>query len=261
MSNQTVKKLKVTTLVEDTCPKRGLWGEHGLSFWIEADDKKILFDTGQSGNVLIHNLEVLGIKLKNTDAFVLSHPHVDHSGGLRLIVEQIRDIPMYCVSNAFDKYMPDGEKISKLLFKVRYIKENLEIFPGIWIPKERKTINTLYSTKEINLVINLEKRGLVLIVGCAHHGLSNVIHDARSLFQNKIPVYALLGGLHLKDTKEKEIIKIVNSLKEIGLKILAPNHCTGFKALRIMAEKFPDEMKLVINTDPGTFHTGRTIGL
>lgn len=99
MSNQTIKNLKVTTLVEDTCPdaspKGPLRGEHGLSFWIEADDKKILFDTGQSGEVLIHNLNALDFNLKNLNGFVLSHPHDDHSGGIKLIADQIKNIPMY----------------------------------------------------------------------------------------------------------------------------------------------------------------------
>lgn len=261
MNTSTVKKLKVTTLVEDTCPERPFRGEHGLSFWIEADGKKILFDTGQSGQVLIHNLEVLELDLKSMDACVLSHPHDDHSGGLRLIADQIEDIPMYCISNAFAEYMPDGERISKLMSKINYVQKDMEIFPGVWIPKERDTINTPKQTKEINLVVNLERRGLVIIIGCAHHGIPDLINDAKALFQHKLPIYALLGGFHLKDTGEKEIIKIVNSLKESGLKILAPNHCTGFSALRIMAERFPTEMQLVINTDTGTFHTGKMINL
>lgn len=261
MNTSTVKKLKVITLVEDTCPKRPFLGEHGLSFWIEVDDKKIMFDTGLSGRVLIHNLEALGLDLKSIDAFVLSHPHNDHSGGLRLIANQIKDVPMYCVSNAFVEYMPDRERISKLMSKINYVQKDTEIFSGVWIPKERATVNTPKVTKEINLVINLEGKGLVIITGCAHHGFSNLIDDAKTLFQHKLPVYALLGGFHLKDTGEKEIIKIVNSLKKSGLKILAPNHCTGFRALKIMAERFPTEMKLVRNTDTGTFHTGKMINL
>lgn len=261
MNNQTIKKLKVTTIVEDTCPQRPLWGEHGLSFWIEADDNKILFDTGQSGEVLIHNLKVLDLDLNNLDAFILSHPHDDHSGGLRIIANYIKNVPMYCISNAFEEYIPNGKKISKLISKINYVKENLEIFPGVYIPQERDTINTPKLTKEINLVINLEGRGLIIIVGCAHHGLANIINDVKSLFQNRIPIYALFGGLHLKDAEEKEIIEIVNSLKDLGLKILAPNHCTGFNAIRTMAQTFPKEMEVVSKTDTGTFHTGKTIEL
>lgn len=259
MNSRTIKKLKVAVLIEDTAPKRPFWGEHGLSFWIEADGKSILFDTGQSGEVLLHNLEVFDFKLEAVKAFILSHPHDDHSGGLRLIVNQIKDVPMYCVSGTFQDYVPDRERISRVMPKVTHPKETLEIFPGIWVPKERETINTPKSTKEINLVINVEGKGLVVVVGCSHHGLSNVISDAKSLFQNRLPIYALLGGLHLKDTSKEEIITIINSFKGSGLKLLAPNHCTGFNALTIMAETFPEEMRLVANSDTGTFHTGAMI--
>lgn len=261
MEIQTVRKLKIITLVEDTCPKRSFWGEHGLSFWIEAGNKNILFDTGQSGEVLVHNLKALKLDLKDIDAFVLSHPHDDHSGGLRSIIDAIKSIPIYCISNAFEKYIPNREEISKQLFDINYADKDLEIFSGIFIPKERKTINTSAITKEINLVINLESKGLVIIVGCAHHGLINIINDANSLFQNKIPVYAVLGGFHLKDSDKEEVIKIVNFLKESGVKILAPNHCTGFNALRIMTQTIPKEMRLVSRTDTGTLHTGMEIRL
>lgn len=148
-----------------------------------------------------------------------------------------------------------------MISKINYAKENLEIFPGVYIPKERDAINTRPPTKEINLVINLEEKGLVVIAGCAHHGLDNIINDAKLLFQNKLPVYALLGGLHLKNSKEEEIIEIISSLKDSGLRVLAPNHCTGFNALMIMAQTFPKETKLVSKTDTGTFHTGKTINL
>lgn len=261
MTSQTIKKLKITTLVEDTSPKRSFWGEHGLSFWIEADNKKILFDTGQSGEVLLHNLRASKLDLRDLDAFVLSHSHDDHSGGIKLIVDQIKNIPMYCASGAFEEHIPDGKRVSKLISDINYARENLEIFPGIYIPQERKTINSPVPTKEINMVINLERKGIVIIVGCAHHGLVNIINDAMSIFKGRIPVYAILGGLHLKDSNKEEIINIVSFLKDSGLKILAPNHCTGSGALRIMAQAFPQEMKLVINTDTGSFHTGRTIQL
>lgn len=261
MKNQTVKNLKITVLVEDTCPKRPFRGEHGLSLWIQTDNKNILFDTGFSGDVLIHNLKILELRLESIDAFVLSHPHDDHSGGLKLIAEKIKNVPMYCTSGAFEENIPEGERISEVMLSVHSLKERLEIFPGVWIPQERETINSPKPTKEINVVINLEGRGLVVVVGCAHHGLFNMISDAKSLAQNKVPLYALLGGFHLKDTEPEEMIKMVNSLKESGWKILAPNHCTGFKALKMMAEKLPDEMKQVVNTDTGTFHTGMALNL
>lgn len=258
---KSVKKIKISTVVEDTSPKRFYKGEHGLSFWIEVDGKNILFDTGQSGKVMLENIKRLKLDIKSLDAFVLSHPHDDHSGGINLITTQIKNIPFYCVSNVFDEYVPNRKRLKKTLLNIQHVDKDTEIFPGIWLPKERVTLNRKYQTRETNLVINLKNKGLVVIVGCSHHGLINIIDDAKSLFSNKVPIYALIGGLHLKESTNKEIIDIVKFLIKEKIQILGPNHCTGFKAIRIMAELLPKEIKTIINTDTGTFHTGMTMVL
>ena len=102
-----IEELKIITLVEDSAPKRPFLGEHGLALWIKADRKNILFDTGFSGKALLHNIKAFGLKLENLDAFVLSHPHDDHSGGIKAILEELKNIPVYCISNAFDEFTQD----------------------------------------------------------------------------------------------------------------------------------------------------------
>lgn len=255
MEKKFVNKLKITTIVEDTCPLKGFKGEHGLSFWIEADDKKILFDTGQSGDVLLHNAQILGLNIRKADALVLSHPHYDHQGGISLIAESVKKLPLYCTSNILNQETEIFKEISNICF----VTKNLEIFPGIYLPQERDTVNYRTPTKEINLVINLEKKGLVIIVGCAHHGLTNIINDAMKLFNGKIPIYALIGGLHLKDANKKEITEILKYFKKTGLKKLAPNHCTGFEAIKIISQNYPEIE--IIKTVSGTFHTGQVLEL
>lgn len=76
----------VTTLVEDTASVAGLLGEHGLSFWVEYGNQRILFDTGQS-ELLVENARILGVNLAKTDAIVLSHGHYDHTGGLAAVLD------------------------------------------------------------------------------------------------------------------------------------------------------------------------------
>lgn len=78
---------RLTVLVENTASDRGLLGEHGLSYLIEANEYRILFDTGQ-GLALQHNAKQLGINLQNLDAVVLSHGHYDHAGGLIAVLDQ-----------------------------------------------------------------------------------------------------------------------------------------------------------------------------
>lgn len=262
MNYQTTKKLKITTLVEDTCPKRPFYGEHGLSLLVETDKYKILFDTGFSGEVLIHNLTKLEIDLKQINAFVLSHNHNDHGGGINRIVDTIKDKPMYCASNFHEGEIIESSEIAQKISNINYATTQKEIFPGIWIPKEREsTTNAKKPTKEINLVINLENKGLVIIVGCSHHGLKNIINDALNLFDSKIPLYGLIGGLHLKDNSPEEINQILDDLQKYNFQVITPNHCTGFKALKIITNKFEKETKLIQQSDSGTFHTGMSIEL
>lgn len=261
MDYKTINKLKITTLVEDTCPKRPFCGEHGLSLLIETNKNKVLFDTGFSGDVLIHNLSKLNIDLKQIDAFVLSHNHNDHGGGLGHIADLIKDKPMYCASNFHQGEITDSKEIAQKIPNIIFATEQKEIFPNIWVSKERDSINSNKPTKEINLIINLENKGLVVIVGCSHHGLENIIQDAKQLFDSKIPMYALIGGLHLKDNSSEEINQILNNLEKYNFKIIAPNHCTGFNALKIITDRFIEETTLIKNSDSGVFHTGMSIEL
>jgi 7,8-dihydropterin-6-yl-methyl-4-(beta-D-ribofuranosyl)aminobenzene 5'-phosphate synthase len=261
MDYQSVKKIKITTLVEDTSPKRPFYGEHGLSFLIETDENKILFDTGFSGEALIHNLSALNIDLMQINAFILSHNHNDHGGGLGHIADLIKDKPMYCASNFHEGEITDSKEISQKIRDINYATESKEIFPSIWVSQEKNSINSKKPAKEINLVINLENKGLVIIVGCSHHGLNSLIKDAQQLFDSKIPLYALIGGLHLKDNSPEEINLILDDLEKYNFQIIAPNHCTGFHALKIITEKFKNETNLIKNSDSGTFHTGMSIEL
>jgi 7,8-dihydropterin-6-yl-methyl-4-(beta-D-ribofuranosyl)aminobenzene 5'-phosphate synthase len=85
---------RITVLVENTMGGQGLLAEHGLSFWIELDSRRILFDTGQS-DILLKSAQVLGTDLSRVDAIVLSHGHYDHVGRLRRILEIAPAAPVY----------------------------------------------------------------------------------------------------------------------------------------------------------------------
>ena len=86
---------KITCVVDNTVQRSSqFWGEHGLSFLIETDQGCALFDTGQSGSVLLHNLDVIGGSQKEISAVVLSHAHIDHTGGLEAFLEQEGRLPL-----------------------------------------------------------------------------------------------------------------------------------------------------------------------
>ncbi|HBS48291.1 TPA: hypothetical protein DEO28_04365 [Candidatus Dependentiae bacterium] len=254
-----LNSLKITVLLEDTAPREPFWSEHGLSLLIEADNKKFLFDTGYSGDVLLHNANILKIDLNKIDAFILSHPHDDHSGGMEKASHFISTKPMYCTSDAFGEHMPKSDLLKSVYTNVHHVTENIEITPGFWIIKERPTINTALKTYEINAVAKIKDKGLVIIVGCAHQGLPAIIEDAKKAFNNEIPVYALIGGLHLKSSNALEINKNIDLIKQENIKLLLPNHCSGFGSIKKLIDVMPNQTELISKTASGTFHSGSTI--
>jgi len=253
----TIKNLKITCLAEDTSPKRPFWGEHGLSILVEADDSKILFDSGASGDVLLHNSEKMGLDLSNIDYFILSHSHDDHSGGMTKIANFIKSKPMYCASDAFSEHMPNSKGLKEQFINTNFLTEPKEIIPGLFATAEKDGSYSPKPTKEINLVVNVENKGLVIIVGCSHQGLKTILADAKNLFPD-IPVYSIIGGLHLKDSDDVEISGVINDFKNENIQVILPNHCTGFRAIGKMIAAMPNETEFISRTDSGTFHTGQT---
>lgn len=269
-----LKKIKIFSLIDNTCGLSPFLGEHGLSYYIEADKNKILFDFGASGTALINNVKIAKINLKQVDSFILSHGDNDHAGGLEKLSYYVRNKPLYCPTDAFqiikkpaenhDKYYPYQKKglvwegmnqpgmIKKKLKKIIYCDQSKKITEDIIVAAERM----LNKRPEINLVLNLDNKGLVIIVGCAHHGIREAIESAKNYFNNLIPVYGLIGGFHLKASSERELNHFLKYIKQERIKLIAPSHCTGFRAIKLIKDNFPHEY---FGSIYGDFGTGQEI--
>ena len=211
--------LRITTLIENNPgDKKELCFEHGLSLLIEADGKRILFDTGQSGN-FIKNAMTLMQDLKNMDAVVISHGHYDHSGGFEKFVAEVGRIPQLIVGEEFfrpkykavseNEYKYNGNSfdeeyirkndipLKKVTENIYYITENIMVFHNFrrstdyektsekfLISNDKENIESTDQQRssyvqdefadEIALGIRTEK-GLVIIVGCSHVGIVNIL--------------------------------------------------------------------------------------
>lgn len=262
-------KIKVTSVVEDTSFRHGLWATHGISFLIESGGQKILFDAGESPEVLSHNLKVLKINPRQLDCLVISHGHVDHIGGLANFLPYLSTQPIYIPENALDDYSdsyfyeysnlplftesyePAKVKPKILAYKnLKKVGRPIEIYPNFWLTG----LISKKGIKEQSLVIDSSK-GSIIITGCSHPGIENIITTAQQITNNK-KLYALIGGLHLKKSNKKEIEDVVSLLKNQNLKTIAPCHCTGYGAVQMIKNAFGKKVELSIL---GSFSVGDKI--
>lgn len=243
------------TVLSEVKAMDGFESEHGLSFLIEVDQLKVLFDTGAS-DLFKHNAARLGIDLGKVDRIVLSHGHWDHGNGL----EYIEGKPLICHPGCFVKrYRKQGEtylglSLSKAeladRFDLETFRHPIRLSEHLWFLGEipRKNNFEAQSTKYIledgsedfimddsGLVV-ITKKGLVLISGCAHSGISNMIEHARRL-TGVFKVAAVVGGFHMK-AANKQTRKTIYYLEKLGVEQVIPSHCTFDPALDLFRQKF-----------------------
>ena len=205
--------------------KAGLQTGWGFACLITGLDKTVLFDTGGDGNILLSNMAKLGLDAEAVKTVVLSHNHGDHTGGLGAVLTRNPDVTVY---------VPESFPAS---FKreVRRLGAAIETVSGA-----RQLSDSVYSTGEMDhgikeqaLIVDTE-RGLIVITGCAHPNVADMAEQAHFLLGKDI--YLLMGGFHLGGRSDAEIREIIKRLKTLGVKKVAPSHCTGDNAIRLFRE-------------------------
>lgn len=190
--------MKVTIVYDNTSARDDLEADWGFSALVTAHGRRLLFDTGAKGSILLGNMEKLEIDPRSIEEILISHDHWDHTGGLSDILE-INPVPVYIPKSASG---PSG------LSEVIRVDEAVKIHEGIYSTGELEKI-------EQSLVVEVDG-GVAVIVGCSHSGIGNIIRAA----QRFGPVKALIGGYHGFD--EFEAVE--------GIDLLVPTHCTQFKS-------------------------------
>ena len=266
---------KITTLVDNSVATSfGLIAEHGQSLLIEGPGRTILFDTGQ-GNALLHNAKKLGKDLSAVDTVVLSHGHNDHTLGLGPLMDINSSFELIVHPDAFQNkvamvpgdagpefkqigIMLEREQIEARGITINDVTQSYKVAPGLITSGEIPMKNDFEQIEPILMVANngdkdldlladdlslfLETdKGLVVILGCAHRGIINILDHAIKL-TGQDRVHAIIGGLHLERAPDERILRTIEKFKEYGIAKVGASHCTGMRAMAAMYKLMGDTM-------------------
>jgi 7,8-dihydropterin-6-yl-methyl-4-(beta-D-ribofuranosyl)aminobenzene 5'-phosphate synthase len=246
-------------------------GEHGLAFWIEAGAEQVLFDTGQTPEVLLRNADRLGIDLTAADAVVLSHGHYDHTGGLGEILRSTDGVRVFIHPGALARRFSrrrDGTvqevgippEINEDFLRAHTASLNFScgatlVTKGCWATGEVPRLNAYEDTggdfffdaacnrpdpiPDDQALFFDTRDGLVVVLGCGHAGVVNTLRYVQLLSSGR-PIHAVMGGMHLINASEGRVAQTVETLREFDLGLLAPAHCTGARAQSRLWWEFQD---------------------
>ncbi len=270
--------MKIICLMENTAQADNILSEHGFSLYVETKNHKLLIDAGQTDS-FAENAKTLGVDLSKVDMAMLSHGHYDHSGGLMKFAQINNTAPIYLQSNAGGEYYHTNDTLEKYigidkgiltLPQVRLVNGNVRIdaeisvftgvkgrrhFPsgnyelmvklsdGTFVPDN-------FSHEQYVVIEACGKK--VLISGCAHKGILNILDEFEKLYEGAPDI--VISGFHLmkKDGYSEEDVE---NIKAIAEELVAKDttfytgHCTGEEPFAIMKEIMGDKLHYIHSGD------------
>ncbi len=259
--------IRLTVLCENSVGKPGrAVGEHGFACHIATETGRYLFDTGQGIGIGRNALE-LGIDLARLDGIILSHGHYDHAGGMVEVLSQCGAIDVFAHPGIFcDRYWrSDFEEryiglpyrrplLETLGARFRFSRNFGEIAPGLFLSGEIPRV-TSFERGDPHLVIPTDDgfapdpflddyslvidtpKGLVLLLGCAHAGMVNIIEHVLAK-SGRDDLYAVLGGTHLAPANEEQYRGTLEALKRYKVQKIGVAHCTGLQRATQLSQEF-----------------------
>ncbi|MGH7957817.1 MAG: MBL fold metallo-hydrolase [Opitutaceae bacterium] len=290
---QSVQTLKITVLSTMLADGNEL-GEWGFAALVEVDGHRILFDTGEHTDVVLKNAQSLKVDLSTVPDVVLSHWHSDHTGGfLTLRRNAMANAPPALarthVGEGFFRSrtgVPPGVELNQMIrLKPEYEQTGgmfvvhakpVQLFPGVWltgpVPRKHPERNWSGSARvktpagmeedtipdDMALVIDTGP-GLVIVTGCGHAGVINIIEHARTLIR-PARVHALIGGIHLFNASDRTLDWTAEKLRGFGVDNFIGAHCTGIETVfRLRGDLAMNRATCVIGAVGATFELGRGI--
>ncbi len=231
-------KISITVTYDNNAYEQGLETDWGFSAFITGTEKNILFDTGPpTANSLLDNMQKLAIEPDNVDMVVLSHIHPDHTGGLAGFLEKNPNVTVY-LPKSFPKKFKDNVRDHGA--GIIEVEESMQICENVYSTGQLGRL-----IKEQSLIIRTDK-GLVIVIGCSHPGIVNIVNTAKDLIKDDI--FLVMGGFHLEWATKGRIEKIISAFKQLGVRCVGPCHGSGHKARSLFEKHFGSSY---INTGAG----------
>jgi len=264
--------IRLTILCENSVGAPfGVIGEHGFACFVETPAANYLFDTGQ-GFGIVQNASALKKELDSIQAILISHGHFDHTGGLPAVLKRKGPVDVFGHPDMFRERIWASDDQSRFIgipFKRGYLEslgavfrlgsEMVDIGPGVFLtgeiprdtPFETGDPNMTAITDEgqaihpdplkddLSLIIQTDK-GLVLVLGCAHAGMINIIEYALEHMDDD-RIYAIIGGTHLGFSDGEQFDATVGALERYRIERIGVSHCTGLEKAALLHARLKEK--------------------
>jgi len=279
-SGEELDQMIVRVLAEDSVEYESQFlGQHGISILLEPESRgkkrAVLVDVGQNPDALLFNMEKMNIPVPTIDMVVLTHCHYDHTRGLATLVRAVgkKGLPIIghpdifrpnFVTCPFLRHvgMTDGdsmEKVEEAGGRWYLSKDPFPLMDGLIttgeVPRNTDFESTgisLFTLKngllkedpmpdDISVIARVKGKGLVIITGCSHAGIVNIVQHAMKLTGTE-SIHAIIGGLHLIEVPAERIARTVEALSELHIDLIAVGHCTGFPAQAALFDTFRERL-------------------
>jgi 7,8-dihydropterin-6-yl-methyl-4-(beta-D-ribofuranosyl)aminobenzene 5'-phosphate synthase len=201
----------------------------GYSCLIEGTEKKILFDAGTKPDVFFSNVETLGVDLSDVEIVVISHEHGDHTGALPRVLEDTTKVSVYHPVSFSDEFVQSVKQGNATPIPV---DQPVEICKDVYLTGEMGD-----DIKEQSLIMKTGA-GLVVITGCSHPGIVQILERTKKLHDEDI--YMAFGGFHLMRHSDEAVSEIIRRFKQLGVKRCGAMHCTGDEQIESFKEAYSE---------------------
>lgn len=212
-----ISEVSIITVFDNYRVRADLAAAWGFAAVVETPANTLLFDTGGDGAKLLSNMRALGVDSGRIDTLVISHSHADHLGGLSAFLAVNPNVTVWIPSSFPERVKRD---VLKAGAHYRDVSGPARIAQGIHTAGEIGG-----ALKEQSLIVETPE-GIVVVTGCAHAGIVNVVKAAAKLFDGR-PIALVMGGFHLLSASDDDVDAIIRDFRHLGVRKVAPSHCSG----------------------------------